>query len=139
MMAHLVDEPLHKKLRVTVITVNPIKNSKEDELMGLTVPKDFKSPLPLQFDVLINGNLRRNRQLITLAHELVHVKQMSMGELGASYDTALGQLTRWKRKTYNEHHYDYYDYPWEIEANGREYGLYKRYMLFVTNNRRFIE
>ena len=46
--------------------------------------------------------------LTTLAHELVHVKQYELGQLTQN----------------NESDYNYWDKPSEIEAHGREIGLF---------------
>ncbi len=65
-----------------------------------------------------------------LAHEMVHVKQHAKNELQSGVMVAargglkmssrwMGQL--WKPKGKECH---YYDSPWEIEAYGREVGLY---------------
>ena len=70
----------------------------------------------------------------TLAHEMIHVKQYATGQL--SSDAVLiakaGKLlytTLWMNEAWipcgDESHY--YDSPWEIEAYGREVGLYYRW------------
>ena len=72
--------------------------------------------------------------LKTLGHEMVHVKQHAKNELqsgimiparGGHRMTSrwMGQI--WKPKA-KEH--DYFDSPWEIEAFGREVGLYQRWV-----------
>lgn len=75
---------------------------------------------------------RLKRLLIDLAHELVHVKQYLNNEM---FDYAAGGV-RYKG-SYFDHSYQiseemYYDSPWEIEAYGREWGLYK---MFKTKSR----
>lgn len=57
--------------------------------------------------------------MMTLAHEMVHVKQFAMGELEENMNVWKGK--RFSGKT------DYWDTPWEIEAHGREYGLWSRF------------
>ncbi len=68
-----------------------------------------------------------------LAHEMVHVKQHAKNELQSGVMVAargglkmssrwMGQL--WKPKGKECH---YYDSPWEIEAYGREVGLYHKW------------
>jgi hypothetical protein len=63
--------------------------------------------------------------LKNLAHELVHVKQFARREL-----VDLGEVgkTKFLGKNVCEKKTHYYDTPWEIEAYGREIGLYTRYM-----------
>ena len=59
------------------------------------------------------------------AHELVHVKQYLANEL---FDYVDGKA-RYKGELFPLGHSDneeaYYDSPWEIEAYGREYGMYQ--------------
>ena len=58
--------------------------------------------------------------LETLGHEMVHVKQYARRELHPTTDA-------WMGKTYNPKKISYWDLPWEIEAHGREIGLFIRY------------
>ena len=60
------------------------------------------------------------RLLETVAHEMVHVKQFARRELHPSND-------EWYGKTYNPKKVSYWDLPWEIEAHGREVGLFVRW------------
>ena len=63
--------------------------------------------------------------LLDSAHELVHIKQYLNNEL---FDYVDGKA-RYKGEVFPLGHSDneeaYYDSPWEIEAYGREYGMYK--------------
>lgn len=65
---------------------------------------------------------RMKDAILTLMHELVHVKQYANCEL---FDYVDGR-TRWKGSVY-DNKYDmesYYNSPWEIEAYGRTEGLW---------------
>ena len=62
--------------------------------------------------------------LISLAHEMVHVKQWARNEM-KEY-CRLGEV-RYMNKKYNMENIDYWDYPWEIEAFGRQLGLFVRF------------
>jgi len=64
-----------------------------------------------EYEIDIKRSLRMREMLTTLAHELVHVKQYELGELTQD----------------NEAEYDYWDKPSEIEAHGRETGLFVRW------------
>jgi hypothetical protein len=64
-----------------------------------------------EYEIDIKRSLRMRELLTTLAHELVHVKQYELGELTQD----------------NEDEYDYWDKPSEIEAHGRETGLFVRW------------
>lgn len=70
----------------------------------------------------------------TLGHEMVHVKQHAKNELqsGVMIPTKGGlKMTSrwmgkiWKPKAREDH---YFDSPWEIEAYGREVGLYHKWV-----------
>jgi hypothetical protein len=80
----------------------------------------------------------KNNIFRTLAHEMVHLKQYTTGELGAYLVATRSNSgkaltnTRWKGTLYKTREDDsddneYYDAPWEIEAYGREVGLYRRW------------
>jgi hypothetical protein len=80
----------------------------------------------------------KNNVFKTIAHEMVHLKQYTTGELGAfliatkSISGKALTATRWQGKLYKTREDDsddneYYDSPWEIEAYGREVGLYRRW------------
>ena len=63
----------------------------------------------------------------TLAHEMVHVKQFARNEL---YETSAKQGSRWRGEWFSPRQKcvkDYWDQPWEIEAHGRECGLFVRW------------
>lgn len=75
-----------------------------------------------QFVIVINKKDTEEQQLITMAHELVHVKQFAYREIDAS-------LTKWRGKPVSEN-MSYVDQPWEIEAD--EVSL-KLYNLFVES------
>jgi len=59
-----------------------------------------------EYEIDIKRSLRLRDMLTTLAHELVHVKQYELGQYK------------------NEEEFDYWDKPSEIEAHGRETGLF---------------
>ena len=63
--------------------------------------------------------------LQTLAHEMVHLKQFATGELRLMKRCSKWKNTTWKHK--KDEMDDYYDSPWEIEAFGREEGLFLRF------------
>jgi hypothetical protein len=75
------------------------------------------------YSIEIDSKQSMRRLLETVAHEMVHVKQYSRGEL-----TELKtNQTKWQGKVINRKSIDYYDLPWEIEAYGREVGLFIRW------------
>lgn len=72
------------------------------------------------FEIEIASNVPLKQRMQALAHEMVHVKQYVRGELGFE--------GHWCGKFYNTDKLDYWDLPWEIEAHGREPGLYIRWV-----------
>ena len=70
----------------------------------------------------------------TLGHEMVHVKQHAKNELqGGIMVAARGgfkMYSRWMGKVWkpNGKEDHYFDSPWEIEAYGREVGLYQKWL-----------
>jgi hypothetical protein len=82
------------------------------------------------FTITLNPNLGKRNTLLVLAHEMVHVKQYARGELK---DFVRLNRVKWKGKIYNDRAIDYWELPWEIEAHGREKGLYYK---FLDNQRK---
>jgi len=80
-------------------------------------------------DIIIRlNNSKTNYQLVllNLAHEMVHAKQYIRKEL---VDLNL-TTAKWKGENIVHEDYHYFDHPWEIDATGRERGLYFR---FISN------
>ena len=88
-----------------------------------TIPEDSygycMSETTREFDIEIDKNLTLRKLLRTVAHEIVHVKQYARKEL-------TGDST-WQGKTYKPKTTDHWYEPWEIEAHGRECGLFIRW------------
>lgn len=76
------------------------------------------------FDIEIDENNSERQILLNLAHEMVHVKQFALGELKDGFKPA---TTVWQGITVSDEQVDYWDAPWEIEAHGREKGLFTRF------------
>jgi hypothetical protein len=76
------------------------------------------------FEIELDARNSERQMLINLAHEMVHVKQFSLGELK---DGRPSTRTVWQGTTFDEDDIDYWDTPWEIEAHGREKGLFSRF------------
>ena len=71
------------------------------------------------FEMDICHTMSLRKKLLTVAHEMVHVKQFTRKEL---VHTSKLAVKSWKGKDY--HDSQYWDCPWEIEAYGRELGLF---------------
>jgi hypothetical protein len=75
---------------------------------------------PRLFEIEVHKRLPLRKMLQTVAHEMVHVKQYARGEL---YQGMRVNKMRWQGK-WVSNNVDYWDQPWEIEAHGREHGLF---------------
>lgn len=79
-----------------------------------------------------------NEMIKVLSHEMVHVKQHAKNELQSGIMIltrgGLRMTSRWKGELWKpkgkEH--AYYDAPWEIEAYGREVGLFHKFCEFTS-------
>lgn len=72
-----------------------------------------------EFEIEVQRDMPLRKLLTTVAHEMVHVKQYARKELIDD--------TIWQGKTVNPKRTDYWELPWEIEAHGRETGLFIRW------------
>lgn len=104
---------LMPRMRTLDITV---KLSKPSGALGYCLELDTNR----EFEIEADRTQPLRRLLETIAHEMVHVKQYARGELHPSADV-------WMGKTYNPKKVSYWDLPWEIEAHGREVGLFVRW------------
>ena len=113
--------PRHKytKLRLHIHFKNR-KGMKGDEATCLVMEKDRRG-VPWEFELQINRDNNTKTILYNLAHEIVHVKQFALQELDENQ-------TKWFGKFVNDDKVDYWDLPWEIDAYGRERGLFTRFV-----------
>jgi hypothetical protein len=110
-----VSERLKKKLKI-FISFDP-----EEECASVMSIDDHHRPR--EFSLCLNPKMSKRKTLQSLAHEIVHVKQYARGELKHL-------LRRSEAKwldTYIPEDTFYFERPWEIEAFGRELGLYLQY------------
>lgn len=100
------------------------------DVMGECVSED-DTKNPRYFTI----NLRKqpiDEMIRTLAHEMVHVKQYAKNELSKQFRVARGGLkiaSKWQGEFWSPKgkEDEYWDAPWEIEAYGREVGLYHKW------------
>ena len=86
-----------------------------------------------EFSIEIKKDLPMREKMIVLMHELVHMKQHIAGELEfggiiISKDGLKCKTTTWMGAEFDEEGTDYFDRPWEIEAFGRQLGLFIRWV-----------
>ena len=79
-------------------------------------PREFKIELDVSYSI--------RDALITLAHEIVHIKQWAKGEM---YEYLKSGLIRFHKTKFDADNINYWDYPWEIEAFGKQLGLFVRF------------
>lgn len=123
-----------KKLNVTDTIVDQLHitirlEKSDDNDLGSCEPEEYE-PYPRFFTITVNSSIKSLFQrLSVLSHEIVHLKQYAYGDL--AHDEKQDDEFVWKGRLWkmDESNLDeYYDSPWEIEAYGREYGLYVRYL-----------
>ena len=96
-----------------------------DGTLGETVTYDFDDVETPEFiDIVLANDLSDKEFMVTLAHEMVHVKQLAMGELIVCPDSL--DLS-WYKKPRNKKS-SYWDTPWEKEAEEKEYNLYAEWL-----------
>ena len=95
---------------------------KEDGLLGEI---DFydNNHRPKEFTMTVDKTVSKRRIMETIAHEMVHVKQYAKGEL---VDLSRCGSTKWQNEVINKDT-NYWDLPWEVEAHGKELGLFIRW------------
>ena len=103
------------------------------DTMGECVNEDDKKN-PRWFTINLRNKRGDDDIIKTLAHEMVHVKQYAKNELGKSMTVSrngtFALATRWNGELWKPKKKEdgYFDSPWEIEAYGREIGLYSRWV-----------
>lgn len=112
-----VDDSFDLKEYGAWVTYDGVENGKKKFSMVLNarrINRRAKKQIPRLKSILLDS-----------AHELVHIKQYLNNEL---FDYVDGKA-RYKGEIFPLGHANdeeaYYDSPWEIEAYGREYGMYK--------------
>ena len=77
-----------------------------------------------EFQIEIEKTLDEEDFITAVCHEMVHVKQFAKGEM---VDIVRANKIRWHGVDFDDEDASYYDQPWEIEAHGREMGLFVRW------------
>jgi hypothetical protein len=105
------------------IDVNVIKDFyTKNKILGEAFPKSDDLGNKKQFVINLEWNKMGKRVLQCLAHEMVHVKQYAKGELKFHEKR---NLVTFQREQYQDD--EYWESLWEIEAYGREVGLYQKF------------
>lgn len=120
----LMSKKLADKITVTLHIRKDLV--KKEGAEGLCIWEDTNHR-PKEFTITIDRGLKQRIFLETIAHEMVHVKQWAKGEM-FDFVTEVG-VCRYHGKKIDSSKLDYYDYPWEIEALGREQGLFMNWLV----------
>ena len=106
------------------IHINLRKNLIDKEDCEGTATWEDESSRPKEFTIELDVTYSIRDALITLAHEMVHVKQWAKGEM---YEYLKSGLIRFHKTKFDADNINYWDYPWEIEAFGKQLGLFVRF------------
>lgn len=117
-----------------VINVHKDYHTKTGYLGDVVPTDDDVVKRPKCFEINLDLPKRFKRMLISLGHEMVHVKQYAKGELKFH---ERGNVVTFQKQQYTDD--EYWESPWEIEAYGREPGLWQKfkptYRLLLAENR----
>lgn len=139
---------------IHVVTAEDLRESDPHRFSGTKKVRAFMTYNGMvdgrkKFSVYLNANrfnkrakkdyIRLKGLLLDLGHELTHVKQYMTNEL---FEYASGDV-KFKNEVFTTDKYDfensntdYYNSPWEIEAFGREWGLFKMFKLELDRERK---
>jgi hypothetical protein len=94
---------------------------KDFEYLGLTHVYGYNSKdKPREFVIEVCREQTERELTMTLAHEMIHVKQYAYGELNE-------EMTKWKGQTVCPRSIEYDNQPWEIEAETQAEELCNEY------------
>jgi hypothetical protein len=79
---------------------------------------------PKEYTLRVDKTFTLRRMLESIAHEMVHISQFATGRWVELENT---KTTRFDGKEYKKMP-KYWDRPWEIEAHGREVGLFLQWV-----------
>ena len=125
-IAHWVSrKTMDVRLR-TSVTVNIVIQKDlylKEKVQGLSWIDDDEYR-PRKFKIQVEEQSKLRHMLETIAHEMIHIKQWASGDM---YEYSDGFRTKFKKKAYNTKKMDYWDAPWEVEAHGKEVGMFVRW------------
>lgn len=123
-MIEFCQQILMPKMDSLEIDVKLRSFKKEEDAYGYCLAVDGPRPdRPREFEIELHKDMPLRKLLETVCHEMVHVKQYARGEL---YESERQSKLRWQGQWVKKD-IDYWDLPWEIEAHGRECGLFVRW------------
>jgi hypothetical protein len=118
---HLLGDNLYHRISITLEFDPSLSKTNEYAYCDW----EFENHKSRDFIITVDPALGKRNMLLALAHEMVHVKQYAKGELK---DYVRTSKSKWKGEVIDANELDYWDHPWEIEAHGREKGLYFKFL-----------
>ena len=110
---------MDSRMADNIILTIDVRDTMQDD--GACFP-DIPVKRPREFTIEMRKGVDYIR---VLAHEMVHLKQFAKGEirgLSATEELWIGKKVKFTKKQHR-----YFDAPWELEAFGKEVGLYHRW------------
>jgi hypothetical protein len=133
MYSLLVSRKMHDATNIWVESREIYDKQKMDG--RASVKGDSWAKSPMDFNILLNTRSSKRIQLLTLAHELVHVKQFSKNQLGRHWEEDGINYVIWKKRRVNVDKKSYWFLDWEVEAFGKQEGLYHSYKTFLKEHK----
>jgi len=96
----------------------------KDDAMLAEIDFDDRLKKPREFTITVDSTVPMRRIMESIAHEMIHLKQYATGEM---QDTDRSEVVKWKGLDINLQQWEYWDRPWEIEAHGKELGIFIRW------------
>jgi hypothetical protein len=119
----LMSKKLADRIRINLHVQQDLVKKEGAEGMCIWEDSNYR---PKEFTITIDRGLKQRMFLETVAHEMVHVKQWAKGEM-FDFVAEVG-VCRFHGKKIDSSKMNYYDFPWEIEALGRQEGLFLRWL-----------
>lgn len=130
----IISKKLKKNLELTIKLSDYLYEGNKKTTFQADCCWEDRPNKPREFKIRMATRFGKRKQLLALAHELVHVKQYATGEMAEGL-RGRGH-TKWKQEPYfYEDPIHYFDQPWEIDAYGRELGMYVRYIDHCNKNK----
>lgn len=119
-LEHLVGKRIKNNIELTIKFKTP---KYMENLEGATTWEDDNHK-PREFLIELDKTMPLETLIVTVCHELVHIKQMAKGEMKDLFRGEYDIMWRGVKMNTKNNKMNYWDLPWEIEAFGRERGLY---------------
>jgi len=117
---YLMSGRLANTLTVKVKIIDDLWQKDHCHADCIYVDSDYR---PKEFLIRVDGGMMERPFLETIAHEMVHIKQYARDEMRELYDGRHRFLG-----SYYDSDLNYWEQPWEIEAHGRERGLFEMWV-----------